>query len=365
MRTSPVTALLFACTTAAVPALPSRADAHGRPAGAVYTMTNAIEGNEIVRFERDRGGALVETGRYATDGRGNGGGLGSQGAIALAHGGRLLLAVNAGSDDVSVFAVEADGLRLVDRAAAGGTAPISVAARGDRVYVLEAGGDGDVAAMRLHGDGHLEPMGDPQPLSRAGSAPAQVAVTPDGDALVVTEKATGCIDLFPLDGDGAIGPGACHPSSGRTPFGFDFAEETLLVAEAQGGAPLGSSASSYRLHDGAPRPVSASVPTTQTAACWLIATPDGRYAFTANAGSNSISTYAVGPRGALTLLHAATPSGGLHPIDEAVTPDGRLLYVLDNTSGMIAAFGVDRGGALTPAGVTSGLPRSSAGLVAR
>ena len=101
------------------------------------------------------------------------------------------------------------------------------------------------------------------------------------------------------------------------------------------------------------------------AACWLVATPDGRYAFTTNAGSNSISTYEVGPRGALTLIHAATPSGGLHPIDEAVTSDGDLLYVLDNTSGQIAGFRIERDGALTPAGVVSGLLRSSVGLVAR
>ena len=86
-------------------------------AGAVYTLGNAAAGNAVLAFDRAADGRLTPAGTFPTGGLGSGAGLGSQGALALAEGGRLLFAVNAGSDDVSVLRVGADGLSLVDRVA--------------------------------------------------------------------------------------------------------------------------------------------------------------------------------------------------------------------------------------------------------
>src|SRR5690348_1986934 len=111
------------------------------PFGAVYTESNAVDGNSVLIYERSLDGRLRAAGGVKTGGTGTGSGLGSQGAVALSDNERWLLAVNAGSDDVSVFEVQPRGLRLVDRTNSGGTQPISVAIHGSLVYVVNSGND--------------------------------------------------------------------------------------------------------------------------------------------------------------------------------------------------------------------------------
>jgi DNA-binding beta-propeller fold protein YncE len=165
-------------------------------AGAVYVMTNQAAGNEVLVFDRSADGTLGSPTAHTTGGTGTGSGLGSQGALVLA-GSRWLLAVNAGSDDVSVFRVEHGGLTLTDRVASGGDRPISVTAHGSLVYVLNAGGAGNISGFRLTPHGELTAIaGSTLPLSGAAVDPAQVEFTPDGSQLVVTEKATNQIVTY-------------------------------------------------------------------------------------------------------------------------------------------------------------------------
>ena len=73
---------------------------------AVYVQTNDAEGNEVLVFGRGPDGSLAAAGRYETGGRGTGKPhLASQSSVALSGDGSWLLVTNAGSDDVSLFAV--------------------------------------------------------------------------------------------------------------------------------------------------------------------------------------------------------------------------------------------------------------------
>src|SRR5262245_43452380 len=119
-------------------ALPQTLHAEAAP-GAVYTMSNATAGNEILTFDRGPHGTLTFAGKIATGGAGTGGGLGNQGGLTLTDDGRWLIAVNAGSNDVSVFAVGAKALTFADLEASGGVRPISVTAHDDLVFVLNGG----------------------------------------------------------------------------------------------------------------------------------------------------------------------------------------------------------------------------------
>ena len=164
----------------AAPAL-GQASARGN-AGAVYTSTNATGGNEVLVFPRTGSGALGAPSAFATGGLGTGGGLGNQGAVVLSHDSRRLFVANAGSDEVSVFAVMPRGLELLDRVASGGTRPISIAVHGTLVYVLNAGGTGNISGFVLEGD-DLQPLaGSTRPLSSAAADAAQVAFGPKGDS---------------------------------------------------------------------------------------------------------------------------------------------------------------------------------------
>ena len=201
-----------------------------------------------------------------------------------------------------------------------------------------------------------------------GNAPAQVSFANHGATLVVTEKGSNTIVVYSLD-DGVISGPVTHPSSGMTPFGFAFAgRDLLIVSEAFGGAPDASAVSSYHLDGSDPDVVSASVPTTETAACWTVVTRNGRFAYVTNTGSGSITGYAIGRSGSIERLNGNGVTGstgaGSSPADAAFSSSSQYLYAR-NGNGTISAFAVAANGALTPIAGAAGLPAGAAGIVAQ
>ena len=336
-----------------------------RDRGAIYTLSNEATGNAVIEFARGRDGELEQVASYPTGGLGSGSSLGSQGAVVLSDNGRWLLAVDAGSDEVSVFAVTHQGLRQTDRIGSGGDMPISVTIHRRLVYVLNAGGDGNISGFRLGGRGNLRPIpGLTRPLSTTASAPAQVEFTPGGRQLVVTEKDANAISTYRVGSFGRARGPIVNQSAGLTPFGFAFdARGHLIVSEAFGGAPGASAVSSYKLgRDGQLRTLSASEGTTQTAACWTVVV--GRFAYVTNTGSGTVSSYVIERDGEISLLDADAGLTGVgsSPIDAAVSDGGRFLYVLGDGTDEITTFRVGRNGGLTEIDADGGLPSSSVGL---
>jgi 6-phosphogluconolactonase (cycloisomerase 2 family) len=121
-------------------------------------QTNNLGANRIIVYDRAWDGTLTRVTSYLTGGKGGMAAgsaadpLASQGALVSAEHGRVLLAVNAGSDSISLFRVHGDHLWLAQVAASGGQFPASIAVHGDWVYVLNAGGQGSVQGYWLAGD---------------------------------------------------------------------------------------------------------------------------------------------------------------------------------------------------------------------
>ena len=339
--------------------------------GAAYTLSNQKSGNAVLIFDREADGSLTAAGSVATGGLGTGGGLGSQGAVVLAQDNHRLFAVNAGSDDVSVFDVNESGLTLVDRVASGGIRPISVAVHENMLYSLNAGGAGNISGFLIAENGKLTPIaGSIQPLTSGVAGPAEIAFTPEGDQLVVTEKAANAIVTYDVSRGVASSP-VSHTSNGATPFGFAFGRRnTLIVSEAFRGAADAGAVSSYRVSDdGDVNSVTASAPTHQTAVCWIVVTRNGRFAYGTNTGSGSISGYEVASDGTLTLLNPNGRTGdtgaGSLPEDEAISDGGRYLFALATGTHQLVGFRIGGDGSLTPAGAVGGLPAGTVGLAVR
>jgi 6-phosphogluconolactonase (cycloisomerase 2 family) len=336
-------------------------------------MTDDAELNAILAFSRGADGSLEPAGTYPTGGAGSGGGesvLRSQGSVTLSGSGRFLFVVNAGSDEVSSFRVEGSRLTLAGTAPSGGALPVSVTEHEGVVYVLNAGGEGNISGFLVGEHGDLAPLrGSTRSLSSATSGPAQVSFNPFGDVLAVTEKAAQAISLYAVGEDGrAYGPTAL-PSAGSTPFGFAFTRHDLLIVSEAAGGPSGTSAvSSYEVDGHMGELVSGSVPDFQHAACWLTVTRDGRWAFVANAASGDISSYAIDRQGALTLVAGAAgvlPPGG-KPLDLALTRGDHILYSLDAGNHAIVAFTRTGDGSLASLGAqATGLPAQAVGIAAR
>lgn len=370
VRVSLVFALLVAsfAWSALAAAAPTARDDSQAP-GAVYALTNAPAGNAVVVWNRAADGNLTPAGSYATGGLGSGAGLGSQGAIILNKNNRWLFAVNAGSNEISSFRVDDGGLTLVSTVPSGGTLPTSLTVFGELLYVLNAGESGNITGFHVGRQGHLAQIaGSTRPLSGSATAPGQVSFNPDGTLLVVTERATNLIDTYVVGADGRAAGPVSQPSSGATPFGFAFSKHGTLVVSEANGAPGGSAASSYVSEgNGNLELVSRSVATNQGAACWVVITRNGRYAYTSNAASGSISGFRLAHDGRIELLDTDGRTGvtGDNPTDMALSHNSQFLYVRIGRSGRIGAFTVQPDGGLQSLAGASGLPANAAGLAAR
>jgi len=330
--------------------------------GAVFTMTNEAAGNKVVAYARAANGTLSLVNSYSTGGKGTGAGLGSQGAIQISPDGKWLLAVNGGTNNVSIFAIKQSGLVLVDKSISGGTTPISLTIHDKLVYVLNAGGTGSIQGFTLADNGHLRWLSNShRSLSGNAVAGAEVAFSPEGDLLLVSEKASNKLSAYTVDANtGLVTSQVAQNSSGAVPFGFVFGKRgRVYVSEAPG-----SAVSSYSTwDDGTLVPITPSLGDTQAAACWVATTPNGKFVYAANAASGTVSGYEVHPDGSLSLLNANGQTGivgaGSAVIDLAVSQNGKYLYVVARNFGGVYEFAIGANGGLTPIGNTSGLPTSS------
>ena len=330
-------------------------------AGHVYVQTNAAAGNAVVSFARAANGSLSYEETVATGGLGTSAGLGSQASVAITADGDHLLAVNAGSDDVSIFDITSGGLELADVQPVGDR-PVSVDVRGRLVYVVNQGAD-SIQGLRITDEGTLAKLpNSTRALSGSNVDAAQVAFSPNGRILAVTEKATQTIDTFVLRPNGRPSAANAQHSEGATPFGFEFGPDgRLYVSEA----PT-SSASSYDVAaDGTIDPITSVLSNGQGAACWLVVSSDGDHAYTGNAATANVSQFGIASDGSLSLVAgvAGTTPPGTVDLDFA-DGDG-FLYVLSSSSGAITGFSVDASdGSLTGVGGVSGLAAGYAGLIA-
>ena len=327
--------------------------------GAVYVMSNDSEGNQIVVFDRDFQGRLKPAGSYDTFGLGSGNSidpLGSQGALILSPNKRWLFAVNAGSNNISVFRVRRHGLRWMGNFDSGGLFPVSLTFYHNLLYVLNAGQDDNspnITGFKINHLGELTPVADSARYLGSGGF-HQVGFSPHGDALIVTQGApSGQLLVFGVDEEGVPDDQpTVTPSAGNVPFSFIFDRRGhLLVTEAGSGA-----VSSYDLQeDNTLEIVNATVENGNIATCWIAGTWFG-IAVTANTGSDNLSTYRVRfGSGELSLLKAIAASGN-KPIDMAISANGLYLYVLNAGDGSVGAYRIFPNGSLKYIDSVPGLP---------
>ncbi|MEO6253788.1 MAG: beta-propeller fold lactonase family protein [Ferruginibacter sp.] len=334
----------------------------------VYTLSNQVSANAVMDYQRATNGTLTFSASYPTGGTGTGGGLGNQGAIALDENGEILLAVNPGSNSISLFNITENGLTLRSTVSSGGMRPVSITMENDIVYVLNAGGTGNISGFRLNNNMLIAIANSTSPLSSASSGAAQVSFVNEGKVLVVTEKATNKIITYTVNASGV--PGMMHSinSSTATPFGFDAGNNgNIFVSEAAGGAAGASKLSSYHVNnDGSISLLTGSVGANQSAACWVVITNNGKYAYTTNTASNNLSNFDINnASGAISVNTAIAATTGMGPIDAALSNNSKYLYVLNSGSHSIGVYMVDNNGSLSNIQTVSGVPAGATGLAAR
>jgi 6-phosphogluconolactonase len=339
---------------------PGSASAASAVVGHLYVNDNTVGANTIAAFDRHADGTLTPLAGspFAVGGAGTGSGIGSQGALQVSRDGRYLLAVDAGSNQISVLRIKPGGeLSPVEGSpiSSGGVKPVSIAVHANLIYVANAGdGGSDYTGFTLNPGGHLRPLPDSTVPLPDGSQPGDLLFNENGTSLVGTRVGTSLIDSFAVGEDGRLtaAPGSPFTAQGPGPFGSEFRPTDptqLFVSNAHGGANNGTVSAFSVATDGTLTSIGASpFPDLQTAPCWVEITRDGGFLFTVNTASNSISRYAIAADGSLSLL-GSTPfkgTAGVGAEDARLGPNGGTLWVVDTGAHAVSAFTVN-GGNLT------------------
>ena len=324
--------------------------------GYTYIDGNTATANTIDGFARHADGSVTPLpgSPFAAGGAGTGGGLASQGAIQATPGGRYLLAVDAGSNQISVLRITRGGVPVPAwPVASGGVKPVSIAvSRSGLVYVANqgdgAGGSG-YSGFRLHLDGRLTAIPGSTVSVPDAAGLGDVFFNATGNRLVGTRTGTSQIDSFVVLPGGRLlaAKGSPFTGQGLGQLGAEFSPARpwqLFVSNAHNGAGLGA-VSAYR--DGflgGLAPIGASpYADGQTAPCWVEISHDGWYLFTVNTGSGNISSYAIDTSGSLSLIGSTPIRGGGADTDLRLSPDGKTLSVDGSGNHILAVFAVHRG----------------------
>ncbi len=349
-------------------------DPSANNSGAVFAMTNIAAGNQIVVFSRMADGTLKAAGRVSTGGNGKGDDFDTQDGLVLSDNHRFLYACNAGSNDISVFAVSGAKLTLIQKINSEGVVPESLTFHDNLMYVLHGSvADNNISGFLVARNGTLSPLPySTQPLSSPIAVPGHVQFSPDGRVLVVTQKSVQLgvpagpfvIDTFTVGPDGRASEAHPQKSFGRRPFASYFRKDGLmLVVESHNPFPNQAAVSSYSVdsNTGDISVITGSEQNGQTDSCWVLLSKDERFAFTANFASGTISSFRVNTNGKIELINGAAAFTGAtsEPTDIRISADGRFFYTLLRGSGTVAAFRIGANARLLPLGVIGGLPANT------
>jgi 6-phosphogluconolactonase len=340
--------------------------AHREVVGHVYVNDNSAPINTIAAFDRHADGSLtpIPGSPFIAGGAGAATAI-SQGALQLSSDGRYLLAVDAGSNQISVLRIRHDGsLRPVESSPvwSGGVFPVSIAVQGSLVVVANDGdstGGANYTAFHLNPGGHLNPIPGATFALPAPTEVGQILFSPDGSRLIGTRIDSSLIDSFMVGPFGLFHPasGSPFPAQGFGPFGGKFRptnSDQLYVSNshnAAGGPGPGTVSAFLVADDGVLSSIGSSpYPDGQIAACWVEITHDGRYLYVVDTGSNSVSAFSIAADGSLTLIGSTTLRGALPSlvaIDAGIDPTDSVLYVVERGANAVAGLQVNSDGSLT------------------
>lgn len=340
---------------------------------ALFVETESASGNNVLSYSRSSDGTISFAGSYATGGFGaaatgaTADPIASQGGLTLINNNSELVATNAGSDTVTVFAVEGTHLIWLQQVASQGQFPVSVASHANLVSVLNSGGTGSVAQFRLFGNYLVAQGAQVRNLGLSNTTPpdfhhglGEVAYTPNGQHLIIATKlSTNSFDVFSVGFNGTLGATpVVTPSVNALPFAFTFdSAGNVVSAEASN-----SSVSTYRVNANGSLTSLGTVSDGQSALCWISGA--NGYFFGSNAGSGNVSSFNESGGGAPQLVNATAAVAHAGTIDSAVSPDGQTLYVESGGQGTVDAYSISAGSTLTQIETIFNIPVASEGIAA-
>ncbi|MEU0584693.1 lactonase family protein [Streptomyces sp. NPDC006132] len=289
-------------------------------------------------------------------------GVGDPSYLAIHPDRRTLYAVDE-REDGAVTAVRLSDRKVLGSRSTGGAAPCHLSVHPGGRWLFSANyGSGSVAVHPIDASGALGERTDlvthsspPPGPGQEGPHAHQIITSPDGGDVLAVDLGTDTVYTYRLDEKAGTltevtrartRPGAgprhltFHPD-GRYAYLADEIDNTVAVCSydpASGRVRVGE-AQSTGTGPGTSYPAQ------------ILVTPNGRYAYLANRGDNSLTRYAIEADGARLRLLDTVPVDGDFPRQIALSPEGTLLFAANQKSSTVTVFHVDgTSGALRRAG---------------
>ena len=278
--------------------------------------------------------------------------------LALNRAGDRLYTVHGDMQEVSAFAVAADGrLALLNQVSCEGRNPVHLALDPtERWLVVSNHLSGTLAAIAVDASGALAGVtqlaklpGEPGPhrLEQPFSKPHFNLFDPGGNVVIVPDKGLDRIFSYRLR-DGSLVPAPepwvqAREGAGPRQVAFHPALPLLYCVNE-----LDSTVTTYRFEasTGALRPqqILPTLPSSFTGnsrAAAIAVNEAGTCVYASNRGHDSIAAFAIDPASGSLRFIAAAPSGGRTPRALALAPGGKDLYALNEDSDSIVRFAID------------------------
>jgi 6-phosphogluconolactonase (cycloisomerase 2 family) len=344
------------------------ANPHQGNGESLFVLSNDNVKNEVLTYQLGDDGQFALRDHVATGGLGSGGTtdpLQSQGSLTLSGDHSLLFAVNSASGTVSSFRLSNGVPSLSDTESSGGAFPVAVTEHNGTVYVLNAGGSGAIEIFRIDGPGKLHDVTTSKVfLTGLNSGGSSISVSPNGQWLVVIEKASNSVDVFPIYSDGTLGTVNANKSVTPGVFATVFTPSgQLIVSENQPNGTDVSSISTYTINgNGSITAITQSLPTFGDGNCWNAISPNGKWVYVDNAGTFTVAGFSIAPTGALTPIAGtilSTLPDGAANLDMTISGDGKYLFNLQSGAGAIGVYTINADGTLNQLGDIQGLPKTA------
>ncbi len=346
----------------------------------IYTETdNSNPGqNAVIAFRNNGHGKVTQLGSFSTGGTGvaNPQGLlgpdDSDKEVIASPNGRLLFAVNQGSNSVAVFAVKPNGaLKLVNNQAvsSGGTEPVSLSIDGSRLYVVNRGDEiqgqtGSIAptitVFNIRPDGVLTPDFAATTTLPVGLSPSQLLISSTSRlAFLDTFTPPALNDVtdanevlpFQIAADGALIPvssgGLGAPVTPPLVLGLtQHPTQNIIYAGLTGAAQVAT----FTFNGAGNLSLAGTVPVEGKGPCWTLVSANGAFLYTTDTATNSVGVFSLadpthpvqiqefalgGPLNATNDPNAALEAADF---EFALDPSGNTLYVIDHQTDAAGNF---------------------------
>lgn len=340
--------------------------AHGNAGEFVYTESNNPEPgqNAVIALKRNAAdGSLRQVGTFATGGTGLANvtqGLGpddSDQEVIASPDGRLLFAVNQGSNSIAVFRIRENGsLRRVGTYDSGGTQPVSLGLSGDHLYVANRGDAlqnqtatiaPNYTAFNVGEHGALSPIPGSTVTLPIGLSPAQTLISHDGRFLFgdnfaipgTTPPLGQTIDPFRIAPDGSFVQAPGGPVSAAVNPNVLLGLALHPTQQIIYGGLTGANGIAVFTYDsqGSVQFVT-SVPDQGAGPCWITVSADGKYLYVSNTGTDSIGVFSLAdPRHPVQVqefklagpfANPGATGGEVASFEIALDPSGKSLYAV-------------------------------------